>query len=123
MRSDENNLGLALLSLGDVDRAEELRSAASRHSPVWTCPGSCAAGLDEVAVGIARARGEDARAAQLLGARDGLAASLGIVPAWMTADTVAEALRQSLGAEAFDRAYAEGRDMSLEQTVDCASRR
>jgi non-specific serine/threonine protein kinase len=116
----ENNRGCALVSLGDVDGAERL---LRRSAPVLAelgMPWLLCAVLDELAISVARARGDLRRAACLLGARDRLAAELGATPTWFTDEEAAADLRESLSASAFDVAYAEGRAMTLEEAVACA---
>ena len=117
---DEGNLGMAALLLGDVDRAEALLQRSLPNISRLGMPWMLCAVLDELGIGVARERGDSARAVRLLGARDGLAATLGVAPEWFTDDEAVEALREALGSEAFGAAYAEGRAMIPEQIIDCA---
>ena len=82
----QNNLGCALVALGDVDRAEELLRSSIPASARLRMPWLVCVSLDELGISVALARGDDRRAARLLGARDRLAAELGMAPTWFTSD-------------------------------------
>lgn len=116
----QSNLGCALVLLGEMDRAEQLLQRSVPALARLKMPWLVCAGLDELGIPVLLARGETHRATRLLGARDRLGHELGRLGTWYTDDDVVSDLRESLGADAFDAAYEEGRGMSLEEVVDCA---
>jgi hypothetical protein len=72
---------------------------------------------------VATARGEAAVAARLLGAADAVREASGAVPEPFEAamrDRTRAAAREALGDDAFERALAEGRAMTLEAAVEYA---
>ena len=117
----QNNLGCALVALGDLDRAEDLLRTSLPTFARLGMPYLVCTGLDELGIGVSRARGDDRLAARLLGARDRLGAELGLAGWYFTNDDLVNDIRESLGADAFETAYAEGRAMSLDQILDCVA--
>jgi hypothetical protein len=75
--------------------------------------------------GLAAARGQPARAAQLVGAADGVLASIN-ARWWPTEqfayDFIAALIRPLLGEADWDAAYAEGRRMTMDQAVAYAQK-
>ena len=76
--------------------------------------------LDELGIGVALARGDEPRAARLLGGRDRLGRELALEREWYTKPETVQRVREELGPDTFEAAYAEGRAMSLDQLVACA---
>ena len=77
-----------------------------------------------VVAGADAAEGQPLRAAQLLGAMEGLLDGIGssVQPTYnsLVGDRLAGALQEELGTDIYGRALAAGRAMSLSQAMDCA---
>jgi predicted ATPase len=116
------NLGWALLGDGGVDEA------AARFGEAFNLASESGVTTDypeflEGLAAVALARGDASRAAVLLGAADGFRSVEGLAPGRHVAERELDerdAARAALGAEAFDRAFAEGVDLSLEEAVSYA---
>jgi len=114
-----SNLSSVALRQGDIPQAETLQCEALALYQALGDPRRCAVGLEGLAstAGMAR-QGE--RAARLLGAAEALRETLGApIPPPERADVeraVAEA-RAALGEEAWGRALAAGRALTLEQAI------
>jgi hypothetical protein len=79
-------------------------------------------GLEDM-VRIAAALGQPRRAARLLGAAETLRGASGVArPPYLQApvDLAAKAVREALGAEAFDAAWEEGAALSPHQAIEAA---
>jgi predicted ATPase len=117
-----HNLGEVVEAQGDVARAHALlaEGLSLRREMGWV------QGTVEGVEGIARAlasEGHPSRAACLLGAGAALrvAKQTPLRPAEQDdRDRLVAAVREALGAEAFDAAWAEGGALSLEQAIDAA---
>ena len=122
-------LAVALLRLGRLVRAEgKQRRAAAFIDEALTI--MCGIGrkpvivnLIEASAGLASDGGRRARAALLLGAADALRAREGYVRAPWDADAYdrdLQLIRAGLTPEEFAKAYAEGAELSIEETVTLA---
>jgi tetratricopeptide (TPR) repeat protein len=128
-RSADNGLAVAsvLSTLAGIEVAEGRHedaaagyreSLAVRRGHLWRAEYE----LDGLAA-VATARGEAAVAARLLGAADAVREASGAVPEPFEAamrDRTRAAAREALGDDAFERALAEGRAMTLEAAVEYA---
>jgi tetratricopeptide (TPR) repeat protein len=116
------NLGEVVYALGDPGGAHALMAEALTLSLEigWT------EGTVECVEGIARAvaaEGQPCQAARLLAAAGALRLALQVPlrpPAQDEYDTVVAAIRETLGAEAFQAAWTEGTALSQEQTIAAA---
>jgi tetratricopeptide (TPR) repeat protein len=116
------NLGDVIFTQGDVAQAHELLAEALtlRRDMGW------AEGTVEIVEAIARAvaaEGHPRRAARLLSAAAALRSNMRypLRPAEQDAyDHTLAGLRDTLGAEAFDAAWAQGATLTAEQAVDAA---
>ena len=111
-------LGMVLLDQGEVVRSRELLAeAVASKSPrlqQWD--------LLELVAELVRVEGRPVGAAKLLGAADAERSKTGFARelfTWYRARTD-ELLRSSLGDEAFERALAEGRELSLDEAIEIA---
>ena len=121
------NLGNDTLQLGDYARAEsyfleglKLGGQAAHHAP-WVTE-ECVEGLAQVACG----QGRYERAARLFGAVDRLFQIIGHRRSTRDQTGVEERIasaRRGLGDAAFEKAWADGQAMTIEQAVDYALER
>ena len=111
---------LAAQLRGEDDRSEALLregvELAAGLRDAWTVV-LCATGLASVAA----RQGRPARAARLFGATEALREKTGVAVSWSSWRTLSERglkeARESLGPEAFEREWALGKTMSLDETV------
>jgi non-specific serine/threonine protein kinase len=107
---------------GDLrDAAESYRESLAQTRPITLPWGTnvCLIGLADIAC----ASGDHARAARLLGAADHINRTIGIslIPRVQEDhDRGVLAARTAMGADVFEKAYAEGRAMTLEQAIEYA---
>jgi predicted ATPase/transcriptional regulator with XRE-family HTH domain len=110
--------GYAALRQGDIARAADLfaegitDAKGLHHTPALL---GAIAGL----AGVALERGQAERAARLLGAIDATRESVGIerIRSWLHAERIAKDTHAALEATAFDRAWSDGRTLTLEETI------
>jgi hypothetical protein len=119
------NLGIVAQEQGDYAGARALHeeSLALRREmgDKWGVA-ACLAGLGGVAVGLGQ-EAQVERGAKLLGAVEGLLQSLGAVldrSDRLPYERAVASARSLLGEEAFEKAWQEGRGMSMEEAVDYA---
>jgi hypothetical protein len=93
--------------------SESIDRARSRHHTLVLL--GALAGL----AGVALARGQAGRAAQLLGAIEATRATVGIKrwDAWLHAERITADTRAALAPAAFEQAWAEGRALPLEEAI------
>jgi len=117
-----DNLGTFALAQGDLARARELlEESLPLHRDLGDTVGAIE-GLEDMAR-IASARDHPRQAAQLLGAAEALRGACGLArPPYLQApvDQTTQAIREVLGAEAFDAAWVEGAALSPEQAIAAA---
>ncbi|MFL5734305.1 MAG: ATP-binding protein, partial [Chloroflexia bacterium] len=116
------NLGLVKLKMGDYDEAEDLLEEALglfREQDVKQGIATCLEGL----AGVARQLGKSERAVALFSAATTLREAIGIpAPSYDRAGNEAGlvAVRAALTRAAFDRAWSDGRSLSLERVLNYA---
>jgi len=123
---NRRGLAFSLNSLGEVAAAEgNLRQARELHCESLAIrrelgdKGSVAWSLDSLAA-LCAAEAKALMAARLFGAAAALLEALGmrrLAPTQEQFGQKEDAVRQGLGTEAFERAYAEGRAMTMEEAV------
>jgi tetratricopeptide (TPR) repeat protein len=114
-----NNLAIVAYGQGDYSRARELLEESLRLEQQLGHNAGIAAALLGLA-GVAGARQECERAVQLLGAAAAGRESIGAVQEPQeqeVIDDVSKAARDVLSAEAYERAWAQGRAMSTEEAI------
>jgi tetratricopeptide (TPR) repeat protein len=113
------NLAYVALNQGDYDKADALMKASFKVRQELGLQFRIAEGFAGMALPVAWMR-NPLRAARLLGASEALFEALGITlqpPNQMEIDKGISAVRQQLDEVTFDRAWQEGRDMSLDEAI------
>ena len=116
------NLAYVIYHQGDYERAKALEVSIQPQFRDLGLGYHVAAGFPTL-VGTVAAQGELEQAARLLGAADALFESTGVSlkrSDQFELDRHADTLHQQLDQETFEKAYAEGRAMSLEEALACA---
>jgi predicted ATPase/DNA-binding SARP family transcriptional activator/Tfp pilus assembly protein PilF len=133
---DKNGIAFALSSLGNVAYIQgDYATARSLYKESLVMQrelgekfgtARCLAGLGGAAVGMGREQGQVDQVhvgTKLLGAAEALLGAIGAVleaDDHMVCEQGVASARAQLSAEEFERAWAEGRAMGIEQTIECA---